>query len=68
MFEIIFIKFWCVALVILKHHRRLCNNMFDTDIFRCINTHIKGVYLDFFGFVYDPRNVCVKDNPNPPCH
>ena len=36
-------------LVVLKYHRRLWNNIFDTDIFRCINTHIKGVYLAFFG-------------------
>ena len=36
-------------LVVLKHHRRLWNNIFDTDIFRCIKTHIKGVYLAFFG-------------------
>ena len=35
-------------LVVLKYHRRLWNNIFDTDIFRCINTHIKGVYLAFF--------------------
>ena len=31
-------------LVVLKYHRRLWNN-----IFRCINNHIKGVYLAFFG-------------------
>ena len=36
-------------LVVLKYHRRLWNNIFDTDIFRCINTHIKGAYLAFFG-------------------
>ena len=36
-------------LVVLKYHRCLWNNIFDTDIFRCINTHIKGVYLAFFG-------------------
>ena len=36
-------------LVVLMYRRRLWNNIFDTDIFRCINTHIKGVYLAFFG-------------------
>ena len=36
-------------LVVLKYHRCLWSNIFDTDIFRCINTHIKGVYLAFFG-------------------
>ena len=36
-------------LVVLKYHRRLWNIIFDTDIFRCINTYIKGVYLAFFG-------------------
>ena len=36
-------------LVVLKYHRRLWNNIFDTDIFRCINTNIKGVYLAIFG-------------------
>ena len=36
-------------LVVLKYHRGLWNNIFDTGIFRCINTHIKGVYLAFFG-------------------
>ena len=36
-------------LVVMKYHRCLWNNIFDTDIFRCINTHIKGVYLSFFG-------------------
>ena len=35
--------------VVLKYHRSLWKNIFDTDIFRCINTHIKGVYLAFFG-------------------
>ena len=35
-------------LVVLKYHRRLWNIIFDTDIFRCINTHIKGMYLAFF--------------------
>ena len=36
-------------LLVLKYHRRLWNNIFDTDIFRCIKTYIKGVYLAFFG-------------------
>ena len=36
-------------LVVLKYHRCLWNNIFDTDIFRCINTNIKGVYLAIFG-------------------
>ena len=36
-------------LVVLKYHRRLWNNIFDTDIFRCIKTHINGLYLAFFG-------------------
>ena len=35
-------------LVVLKYHRCLWNNIFDTGIFRCINTHIKGVYLALF--------------------
>ena len=36
-------------LVVLKYHRRLWANIFDTDISRCINTYIKVVYLAFFG-------------------
>ena len=36
-------------LVVLKYHRRLWANIFDTDISRCINTYIKMVYLAFFG-------------------
>ena len=35
-------------LVVLKYHRRLWNNIYDTDIFTYINTHIKGAYLAFF--------------------
>ena len=46
-------------LVVLKYHRCLWNNIFDTDIFRCIKTHIKGVGI--FWDIYAPRNVCVKD-------
>ena len=38
-------------LVVLKYHRRLWANIFDTDISRCINTYIKVVYLAFFGIV-----------------
>ena len=36
-------------LVVLKYHRCLWANIFDTDINRCINTYIKVVYLAFFG-------------------
>ena len=36
-------------LVVLKYHRHLWANIFDTDISRCINTYIKVVYLAFFG-------------------
>ena len=36
-------------MVVLKHHRRLWANIFDTYISRCINTYIKMVYLAFFG-------------------
>ena len=36
-------------LVVLKYHRRLWNNIFDTNIFRCINNNIKVTYLAFFG-------------------
>ena len=37
------------VLVVLKYHRRPWVNIYDTDIFRCINTDIKMVYLVFFG-------------------
>ena len=37
-------------LVVLKYHRRLLANIFDTDISRCINTYIKVVYLAFLGY------------------
>ena len=47
MFEVISIK----NLVVLKYHRRLWANIFDTDISRCINTYIKVVYLVFSGIV-----------------
>ena len=36
-------------LVVLKYHRRLWANIFDTDISRCINTYIKVVYWAFLG-------------------
>ena len=36
-------------LVVLKYHRCLWANIFDTDINRCINTYIKVVYLAFLG-------------------
>ena len=35
--------------VILKYHRCLWANIFDTDIYRCINTYIKVVYWAFLG-------------------
>ena len=41
------LKSFYKILVVLKYHRRLWNTIFDTDIFRCINTHSKGVYLAF---------------------
>ena len=34
-------------LVVLKYHRRLWANIFDTDISRWINTYIKVVYFTF---------------------
>ena len=40
-----FLKFF----VILKYHRCLWANIFDTDIYRCINTYIKVVYWAFLG-------------------
>ena len=36
-------------LIVLKYHRCLWANIFDTDINRCINTYIKVVYLAFLG-------------------
>ena len=36
-------------LAVLMWHRCLWNNIFDTYIFRCINTYIKLVYSAFFG-------------------
>ena len=36
-------------LVVLRYHRRLWVNIFDTDISRCINIYIKVVYLALFG-------------------
>ena len=36
-------------LVVLKYHRRLWANIFDTDISRCIYIIIKVVYLALFG-------------------
>ena len=35
--------------VILKYHRCLWGNIFDTGIYRCINTYIKVVYWAFLG-------------------
>ena len=35
--------------VILKYHRCLWANIFDTDIYRCINIYIKVVYWAFLG-------------------
>ena len=35
--------------VILKYYRCLWANIFDTDIYRCINTYIKVVYWAFLG-------------------
>ena len=37
------------SLVVLKYHRCLWANIFDTDINRCINTYIKVVYLASLG-------------------
>ena len=37
------------SLVVLKYHRCLWANIFDTDINRCINIYIKVVYLAFLG-------------------
>ena len=48
-------------LVVLKYHRHLWGNIFDTDVSRCINIDIKGLYLAFFWNIYAHRNVCVKD-------
>ena len=39
---------FCKLLVILKYHRRLWANIFDTYISRCINTFIKVVFLAAF--------------------
>ena len=36
---------------VLKYHRRLWSNIFNTDIFRCINTHIKGAYYRIWPFL-----------------
>ena len=53
-----FYKIW----VVLKYHRRLWANIFDTDISRCINTYIRVVYIfGIFWDIYAPTNVCVKD-------
>ena len=38
-----------IFFVILKYHRCLWANIFDTDIYRCINTYIKVVYWAFLG-------------------
>ena len=38
-------------LVVLKYHRSLWVNIFDTDISRCIHTYIILVYLTLFGVV-----------------
>ena len=46
-------------LVVLKYHRRLWNNIFDTDILTCINTHIKGVNLAFLG-IFMLLEMCVS--------
>ena len=48
-------------LVILKYHRRLWGNVFDTDISRCINTFIKVVCLAFFGIFLLLKMSSVKD-------
>ena len=36
------------TLVVFKYHRSPWVNLFDKDIFRCINTYIKVVYWAFF--------------------
>ena len=47
-------------MVVLKYHRHPWANIFDTDIFRCINTYIKWCICPFFD-IYAPTNVCVKN-------
>ena len=47
-------------LVVLKYHRCLWANIFDTDISRCINTYIKVVYLAFFGYLCPYKFLCQR--------
>ena len=47
-------------LVVLKYHRRLWANIFDTDISRRINTYIKVVYLAFFGYLCPYKCLCQR--------
>ena len=51
--------------VILNYHRCLWANIFDTNIYRCINSYIKMVYWAFLGiFMLLQINVCVKTTKN----
>ena len=48
-------------LVVLKYHRRLCNNIFDTDIFRCIKTPTLKLYIwHFLGYLCSYKCLCQR--------
>ena len=53
---------FCKIMVVLEYHRRLWDNIFDTDLYRSITIPKKANTLHQFNVgIYASRNVCVKD-------